>query len=112
MTKSLNKILLLSIYKLYFILRSCLSLIVAILFVFNLLSLIISVSREKPCETCYKKHKKIEWDILHPLAPVERQLTTAKSTAYRNPVPNQEYVFNRICLEPFSKGYYQVFLPT
>ena len=60
--------------------------------------IIISVSREKPCETCYKKHKKIEWDILHPLAPVERQLTTAKSTAYRNPVPNQEYVFNSICL--------------
>lgn len=48
------------------------------------------VTREKPCDTCYKKHKKVEWDRSHPLAPVERQLTTAKSVAYKNPVPNQE----------------------
>ncbi|VDI68682.1 Hypothetical predicted protein [Mytilus galloprovincialis] len=48
------------------------------------------LTREKPCDTCYKKHKKVEWDRSHPLAPVERQLTTAKSVAYKNPVPNQE----------------------
>lgn len=49
--------------------------------------ILFSVNNEQPCPQCFKKKKKIDWDKLHPPSVVERQLTTAKSSSYKNPVP-------------------------
>ena len=53
---------------------------------------LLAVTNEIPCKTCFQKHKKAEWERLHPPANVERQITTAKSVAYKNPLPKTEYV--------------------
>ncbi|XP_060583232.1 ankyrin-3-like [Ruditapes philippinarum] len=45
------------------------------------------VNNEDPCPQCFQKYKKVQWDTLHPPAKVERNITNAGSSAYRNPVP-------------------------
>ena len=49
--------------------------------------MIFSVSNEQPCPQCWEKYKKIQWDTLHPPAPVERNIGLAGNSAYKNPVP-------------------------
>lgn len=56
----------------------------------------ISVKDEVMCPMCAVKLNKIAWDKSHPLATVQRQITTAKSTAYKNPVPPAQLVFKFI----------------
>uniref|UniRef100_A0A8W8NLL4 Ankyrin-3 n=1 Tax=Magallana gigas TaxID=29159 RepID=A0A8W8NLL4_MAGGI len=51
-----------------------------------------AITNEVPCKTCFQKHKKIEWERNHPPAKVERQITTAKSVAYKNPLPKTDKV--------------------
>ncbi|XP_052799301.1 poly [ADP-ribose] polymerase tankyrase-1-like [Mya arenaria] len=46
------------------------------------------VNNEDPCPQCFAKYKQVQWDTMHPPAPVERNITNAGSTAYKNPVPS------------------------
>ncbi|KAH3888196.1 hypothetical protein DPMN_012226 [Dreissena polymorpha] len=52
-----------------------------------ILYLCISVKNEDPCPQCFAKYKQVQWDTMHPPAPVERNITNAGTTAYKNPVP-------------------------
>ena len=47
----------------------------------------VTVHDEVQCPGCHKKQQMIEWDDEHQPSTVERNISTAMSTAYMSPLP-------------------------